>query len=117
MVAFGFVALWAVSACVVLYSVAEDLGGMEFVPAGCSPSPGSRAEGPALGTSGSTDLWCISARCCIACRDIALVLQHNLPYWKRGLQGELAALYQGTTRAVQDKLSHNVSCRLLCSSC
>ena len=45
------------------------------------------------------------------------MLQHNLPHWKQGLQGELAALYQGTTRAVQDKLTCNVSCLLICSSC
>ena len=45
------------------------------------------------------------------------MLQHNLPHWRRGLQGELAALYQAATRAVQDKLSRNVSCLLVCSSC
>ena len=44
------------------------------------------------------------------------MLQHNLPHWKRGLQGELAALYQGATKAVHNKLSRNVSCLLVCSS-
>ena len=74
--------------------------------------------GPALKTKPPPDdLSCIDSRCCIPCRDVALMLQHNLPQWRRGLQGELAALYQGTTRAVQDKLSHNVSCLLICSSC
>ena len=87
-----------------------------ILPVDSSPSPDSRAEAPTLRTSASTDLSCIGVRCCIACRDVALLLQHNLPHWRWGLQGELAALYQGATRAVQDKLSRNVSCLLICSS-
>ena len=45
------------------------------------------------------------------------MLQHNLPQWRQGLHGELAALYQGASRAVQNVLSRNVSCLLICSSC
>ena len=108
--------LWAVSVCIVQIQSGGRLGVKRCVPAVCSLSPDSRAEGPALGTLGSTVLRRISARCCIACRDVALVIQQSLPNWKRGLQGELAALYQGASKAVQGKLSRNVSCLLSCSS-
>ena len=106
MVALGLVASRYVSACAVLCSVAGKLLGDDFCLLMALPPPTAReTEGPALQTSASSDLSYIGARRCIACRDVALMLQHNLPRWRRGLQGHLAALYQGATSAAGQAVS------------